>query len=225
MHLDESLFVETMATMGTDIVGETKFLQRSRVKDSSKAVSMKAVVKQTSPARGFIRRGFLNRSMQPTLLPKVSVVSSSTLVAKKVGVEGTPSVLGGCGSPNVGKDEDSGFNGLIQSQKWPVGFGLNGESIMWDQGDEFWYGEDGDSPYPLGVLHLDMPLDCALDGDEDDDPSLAILDAIDEEFHWKTMVARQKTKGMRELLNLKSSINYGNASAPSQRWQGKAHMM
>jgi hypothetical protein len=42
---------------------------------------------------------------------------------------------------------------------------------VWDQGDEFWYGEDGDSPYPLGVLHPDMPLDCVLDGDEDDDPS------------------------------------------------------
>jgi hypothetical protein len=49
-------------------------------------------------------------------------------------------------------------------------------------------------------------LDWVLDGDEGDDPSLAILDAIDEEFHWKTMVARQKTKGMRELLNLKSFI-------------------
>jgi hypothetical protein len=72
MHLDESLFVEMMATMGTNIVGETKSLQRSTVEDSGKAVSMKAVVKQTSPARGFIRRGFLNRSMQPTLLPKVS---------------------------------------------------------------------------------------------------------------------------------------------------------
>jgi hypothetical protein len=76
----------------------------------------------------------------------------------------------------------------------------------------------------LGVLHPDMPLDWALDGDEGEDPSLEILDAIDEEFHRKTMVARQKTKGM-ELLNLKSSINYGDASAPSRRWKGKAHMM
>jgi hypothetical protein len=30
---------------------------------------------------------------------------------------------------------------------------------------------------------------------------------------------------MRELLNLKSSINYGDASAPSRRWKGKTHMM
>jgi hypothetical protein len=75
--------------------------------------------------------------------------------------------------------------------------------------------EDGESPYPLGVLHPDIPLDLALDGDEGKDPSFAILDCIDEEFHQKTMVAFQKIKGMRELLNLKSSINYGDASAPS----------
>jgi hypothetical protein len=43
----------------------------------------------------------------------VLVASSSTLVVKEVGVEGTPSLLGGCCSPNVGNDEDSGFNGLI----------------------------------------------------------------------------------------------------------------
>jgi hypothetical protein len=70
-----------------------------------------------------------------------------------------------------------------------------------------------------------MPLDWAMDGDEGEDPSLAILDAIEEEFYRETMVARQKTKGMRELLNLKSSINYGNTSTPSRRWKGKVHMM
>jgi hypothetical protein len=46
----------------------------------------------------------------------------------------------------------------------------------------------------LGVLHPDMPLDWASDGDEGEDPFLAILDAFDEEFHQKTMVVRQKTK-------------------------------
>jgi hypothetical protein len=35
----------------------------------------------------------------------------------------------------------------------------------------------------------------------------------------------EKTKVMRELLNLKSSINYGDASAPFWRWKGKAHMI
>jgi hypothetical protein len=38
------------------------------------------------------------------------------------------------------------------------------------------------------------------------------LDAIEDEFHREIMVARQKTKGRRELLNLKRSINYDNAS-------------
>jgi len=54
--------------------------------------------------------------------------------------------------------------------------------------------------------------------------SLAILDAMEEEIHRDKMVARQKTKGKRELLNLKSSINYGDVSAPSRRWKCKAHM-
>jgi hypothetical protein len=219
VHLDESLFAETVAAMRIDIVGETKSLQHSKVEDPSKAVSMKAVVKQSSPVRGFLRRGFLNRSVQSTLSLKVLVASSSTLVAKEVGVEGTPSLLGGCGSPNVEKDEDFGFNGLIESQKWPLGYGLDGESIVWDHGDKIWYGEDGESIYPLGVLHPNMPLDWVLDGDEGEDPSLAILDVIDEEFHQKTMVACQNTKGMGELLKLKSSINYGDASAPFWRWK------
>lgn len=67
VQLDESLFVETMAAMRTDIVGEIKSLQSSMMEDPSKAISMKAVVKQTSLARGFLRRGFLNWSVQPTL--------------------------------------------------------------------------------------------------------------------------------------------------------------
>jgi hypothetical protein len=65
-----------------------------------------------------------------------------------------------------------------------------------------------------------MPLDWAMDGDEGDNLSLAILDAIEDEFYWETMVARQKTKGRRKLLNLKSFINYGDASAPSRCWKG-----
>lgn len=68
--------------------------------------------------------------MQPLLSPEVSVASSSTLVAKEVEVEGTPSLLGGCGTPNNEKGEDSRINGLIQSQKWPVGFSLDVEIIV-----------------------------------------------------------------------------------------------
>jgi hypothetical protein len=51
------------------------------------------------------------------------------------------------------------------------------------------------SPFPLGILHPDMPLDWAMDGVHGEDPSLAILDAIEEEFHREKMIAHQKTKG------------------------------
>jgi len=62
---------------------------------------------------------------------------------------------------------------------------------------------------------------------EDEAPLLAILDASvsEEEFHREAMVARQKTKGKRDVLNLKSSINYGEDYDSSQRRKGKAHVM
>jgi hypothetical protein len=47
--------------------------------------------------------------------------------------------------------------------------------------------------------------------------SLAIHDAISEDFFRDRLVARKKTKGKRELLNLKSSVNYRDVSAPSRR--------
>jgi hypothetical protein len=47
---------------------------------------------------------------------------------------------------------------------------------------------------------------------------------MEEEFHRDKMLARQKTIGKMEVLNLKCSINYGDVSAPSRRWKGKAHM-
>jgi len=62
-----------------------------------------------------------------------------------------------------------------------------------------------------------MPLDWMSDGAEDEDPSFAILDAIEEDFHRVKMVAHLKIKGRREVLNLKSSTNYGNVSMPSRR--------
>jgi hypothetical protein len=37
-------------------------------------------------------------------------------------------------------------NGLIESQKWPVGFGPSGEVVVRDQGVEVCDGEDGVSP-------------------------------------------------------------------------------
>jgi hypothetical protein len=47
--------------------------------------------------------------------------------------------------------------------------------------------------------------------------SLAIHDAISEEFFRDSLVACKKTKDKRELLNLKCSVNYGDVSAPSRR--------
>jgi len=109
--------------------------------------------------------GFLNPSpvVQVNLSNKVSVVSASTP-----------------GSPTAIKGEDFKVNGLTQSQKWLVGFGLSGEMVAWEQGDELWDGEDGDSPYPLGVLRPDLAMDWELDSnDEDMDSSLVILEAIE----------------------------------------------
>jgi hypothetical protein len=57
-------------------------------------------------------------------------------------------------------------------------------------------------PSPFGCLPLDMPLDWVLDGDEGKDSSLAILDAIEDDFLRKVKVACLKTKGWRELRNL-----------------------
>jgi hypothetical protein len=98
------------------------------------------------------------------------------------------------------------FNGFAQSRNWPVGFDHNGEIVVWEEEeDEYWDG---------------LPLDWAMDGDFGE--ALAIRDAMEEEFQF---FARQKSKGKRELLNLQSSINYGDANYPSRRRKGKAHML
>jgi hypothetical protein len=135
------------------------------------------------------------------------------------------SPLSGYTSPIAEKEVNFTTNGLIQSQKWPVGFGPSGEIVVWDQGDEVWLGEEGDSPYSLGVCPPSMPLDWALDGVEDKDSSFTILDAIEEDFHQVKNGTRLKIKGRREMLNLKSSINYGNASMPSRRRKGKTQVL
>jgi hypothetical protein len=51
--------------------------------------------------------------------------------------------LGSCVTPTVNKVEDLRVNSLIQSQKWPVGFGSSGNVVVRDQGDEVWDREDG----------------------------------------------------------------------------------
>jgi hypothetical protein len=52
-----------------------------------------------------------------------------------------------------------------------------------------------------------------LDCDEDEDLTLALLDAVKEDFSREVKVVQPKTKGKRELLNLESSIYYGDAKA------------
>jgi hypothetical protein len=53
---------------------------------------------------------------------------------------------------------------------------------------------------------------------------LAILEAIEEDFHRGVKAVRPKTKGKREVLNLVSSINYSDASASSRLRKGKAYV-
>jgi hypothetical protein len=62
-------------------------------------------------------------------------------------------------------------------------------------------------------------LDWALDGAFEEE-TLAIWDIMEEEFLREKMLACQKSKSKRELLNLQSSINYGNGLASSRRRKG-----
>jgi len=103
---------------------------------------------------------------------------------------------------------------LSQSKNWPVGFDHNGELVVWKEEDEFWD---------------ELPLDWALDEDfalagDFGEEAMAIRDAMEEEFQRDKMIARQKSKGKRELLNLHSSINYGDDFIPVRRRKGKPHV-
>jgi hypothetical protein len=51
------------------------------------------------------------------------------------------------------------------------------------------------------------------------------LDAIEEDFLQGNKGKRLKTKGRRELQNLKSSINYGDVSRLSRSRRGKAQAL
>jgi hypothetical protein len=82
--------------------------------------------------------------------------------------------------------------------------------VVWEEEeDDFWDGS---------------PLDWALEGAFGEE-ALAIRDAMEEEFQLEKMIARQKSEGKRELLNLHSSINYGDAKVYSRRRKGKAHLL
>jgi hypothetical protein len=128
-------------------------------------------------------------------LPPISVPTVALQEVNNDGVVGPSSPSSGC------------LNGFSQTRNWPVGFDHNGEIVVWEEDeDDYWDG---------------LPLDWAMDGDFGEE-ALAIRDAMEEEFQF---FARQKSKGKRELLNLHSSINYGDANYPSRRRKGKAHML
>jgi hypothetical protein len=66
-----------------------------------------------------------------------------------------------------------------------------------------------------------------------------IWEMLSQEFAWTVseehgeriraitdeMIKRQKTKGKKELLNLQSSVNYGDSKTSSRRRKGKTHLM
>jgi hypothetical protein len=77
----------------------------------------------------------------------------------------------------------------------------------------------------IGHLETVIGFSCLLNLGAFGEEALAIREAMEEDFQWEKMMARQKSKGKRELLNLHSSIDYGDAKVPSRSRKGKAHMM
>jgi hypothetical protein len=72
--------------------------------------------------------------------------------------------------------------------------------VVWEEDVDFW-----------DVLPLDWASEGAF-GEE----ALAIRDAMEEEFQHDKMISRQKSEGKRELLNLHSSINYGDIKSSAR---------
>ena len=90
-------------------------------------------------------------------------------------------------------------------------------------------GGEGDFPVPLDIYHPSEEMDewdyspdpLDWDYDEEEDLTLALLDAIEEDFHKEVKDARAKYKGTKELLNLKSLVNYGDDITSNQQGKGK----
>jgi hypothetical protein len=150
------------------------------------------------PVKDFLRKGFLNPR------PVLTTTSSSPQKVVDGGIVGHSSPPRGCSSssPIEGK-------GFSQSRNWPIGFDHNGEIVVWEDDVDFW-----------DVLPLDWALEGAF-GEE----ALAIQDAMEEEFQRDKMISRQKSKGKRELLNLHSSINYGDIKPSARSRKGKNLML
>jgi hypothetical protein len=67
-------------------------------------------------------------------------------------------------------------------------------------------------------------LDWASDGAFGEE-AMAFWNAMEEDLQRDKMIACQKSKGKMELLNLHSSINYGDAKDPFRRRKDKAHLV
>jgi hypothetical protein len=147
---------------------------------------------------GILKKGFLNPR------PNKLATTDSPRKVFNVGMLGPSSPPRGCStsSPVEG-------NSFSQSRNWPIGFDHNGEIVVWEEDVDLW-----------DVSPLDWALEDAF-GDE----ALAIRDAMEEEFQRDKMISRQKSKGKRELLNLHSSINYGDDKSSARRRIGKDFML
>jgi hypothetical protein len=213
-----------MADSGAPIYpSETKSVMRYQRKSKAKASKLdislidEAVTALSSPMTQCL--GTSSQAMDGSVVQNLPMPSGGVGLRHGFLLPRVPSPLSGCKLMTIDKGETPNSNGLIQSQEWPVGFSPSGEIVLWDQGEE------GDFPHPLGVIPPDLHLEWESDGAEDEDSALALLDAIEEDFHRGSMGKQYKIKGMRELQNLKSSINYDGASVPSRSRRGKAQVL
>jgi hypothetical protein len=125
-----------------------------------------------APKPSLLWRGFLNSrsSVKGTHVSKMLIVLLTLLEV-------------------VEERENSSWNGLLQSQNWPVGFRPSVEIVVWDK--------DGHNLFPIDVCHPSKEIDewdyfpdpLDWDYDEEEDPALALLDAIEEDFHKEVKVA------------------------------------
>jgi len=182
----------------SDSLKASKMVADLAVKKASVAETPTKKVAEPPVKEDFLSKGFLNP------LPVLPTTSSSPQKVVDGGIVGHSSPPRGCSSssPIEGK-------GFSQSRNWPIGFDHNGEIVVWEDDVDFW-----------DVLPLDWASEGAF-GEE----ALAIRDAMEEEFQRDKMISRQKSKGKRELLNLHSSINYGDTKPSARSRKGKNLML
>jgi hypothetical protein len=163
--------------------------------------------------------------LAPTLdeIHKSSSVKTKTMTSADVGflrrgfLKSKPSRFRGCSSPaiphlqqlpEVSSAQVNDHEGFVDGPHLPV------VTVI--------------SPSYVGCSSSGIPVDDKngmSNGEEVEDPSLEFQDAIEEDLLRIVKLARPKNKGRREVLNLNSSINYGDASVSSRQGKGKAHVL